>query len=293
MRRSAGLLRSLRPHQWGKNVFVLAALFFSGNLLETAMVSRAGIAFVAFCLLSSSVYLVNDIVDRRKDQLHPIKRSRPIAAGIVSPLLAGVAALVIVLVGLGACLWLSSMTFIVGLLFATLCYLYSFWLKRIVILDVMVLAGGYALRAIAGAVAIDVSFSNWLLICSSLLALFLGFCKRRQELTSLEDEASAHRVVLESYSETFLDQMIAVVTASTVLCYLLYAFDPLTAVKLGTPYLGLTVPFVLYGIFRYFFMVHQRGEGGRPAREVVSDLPFLINVLLYGVSVVVVLYVLP
>lgn len=285
-----GLLRSMRTHQWVKNVFVFAALFFSGNLFKFEVGLRSLVAFVGFCLLSSCVYIVNDILDRELDRLHPVKRHRAIASGEVSVLAAALLAVFLLVVGLAACAWLSAFSLAVGTLYAALCFLYSFWLKRVVILDVMVLAAGYALRAIAGAVAIDVDFSNWLLICTSLLALFLGFCKRRQELTSLEEEASAHRVVLDSYSEQFLDQMIAVVTASTVICYLLYAFDAETAKRLGTPYLGFTVPYVLYGIFRYFFMVHQLGVGGRPAREVVSDIPLRINVLLYGLTVVAILY---
>ncbi len=286
-----GLLRSLRVHQWVKNVFVFAAICFAGRLLDTGALSRVVLAFIAFCLLSSSVYLVNDVLDRHRDREHPVKRKRPIASGALPVWLALVTAVLLVAGGVALCAWLSPWLLAVGLVYAAFSYAYSLALKHVVILDVMILAFGYTLRAVAGAVVIDVEISHWLLICSLLLALFLGFCKRRQELTSLDSDAATHRAVLASYSERFLDQMIAVVTASTVISYLLYAFDPRVAAKLGTPYLGMTTPFVLYGIFRYFYMVHQRGEGGRPTREVLTDLPLLVNVVLYGIAVVVILYV--
>ena len=177
-------------------------------------------------------------------------------------------------------------------LYLLLSVAYCFWFKRVVIVDVMAVAAGYTLRAAAGAQAIDVEISDWLLICTSLLALFLGFCKRRQELTSLERGGVGHRAVLARYSEQFLDQMIAVVTASTVVSYTLYAFSPEVAEKLGTRYMGLTIPFVLFGIFRYLYLVHQRGEGDSPSGLVVRDVPLLANILLWGASVIVALYAL-
>jgi 4-hydroxybenzoate polyprenyltransferase len=286
----AGLLKSLRPHQWVKNVLLFGALFFSGNLFVPEAVLRALAGFVIFCGLSSSVYLVNDILDRERDRLHPVKRHRPIAAGRVPVMLGWATAAALLAGGLVAGWLLGYLFFLTAVTYAAVSFLYSFLFKRWVIIDVMVLAFGYTLRAIAGAEAIPVGFSGWLLLCTSLLALFLGFCKRRQELTSLGEEAASHRSVLANYTEPFLDQMIAVVTGSTVISYMLYAFSPDVADKLGTEYLGATVPFVLYGIFRYFYLVHVRGEGGHPTRELLGDAPLVLNVCLYAISVVIVLY---
>lgn len=288
-----GLIRSLRPHQWTKNVFLFAAVVFAQRLDDLHAVLLATAGFGIFCALASAVYLTNDIVDRDQDRLHPIKRQRPIASGVVPVGLAATLAVTLTAVGLICATRLGSGFLITAVTYALFSFAYCFWLKRVVILDVMVLASGYALRAVGGAEAIGVEFSSWLLLCTSLLALFLGFCKRRQELTSLADGAAAHRAVLAGYSERFLDQMIAVVTASTVISYLLYAMSEEVAAKLHTRGLGLTVPFVLYGIFRYFYLVHMRGEGGRPSREVVGDTPLLINLLLYGITVLLILYFKP
>jgi 4-hydroxybenzoate polyprenyltransferase len=288
-----GLIKSLRPHQWIKNVFLFAALIFAERFGDPHSITLALAGLAVFCALASAVYLVNDIMDRDNDRLHPIKQHRPIASGVVPLPAAWSIALLLTGGGLLAAWRLGEEFLIVSCTYAVLSYLYCFWLKRVVILDVMVLASGYPLRAVAGAAAIGVQFSSWLLICTSLLALFLGFCKRRQELVSLADGASAHRAVLAGYSERFLDQMIAVVTASTVISYMLYALSDEVAHKLHTHGLGLTVPFVLYGVFRYFYLVHMRGEGGRPSREVVADKPLLVNILLYSVSVVLILYFKP
>lgn len=289
----AALAQSLRPHQWPKNVFLFAALVFAHRLDDLAALGRAAVGFVAFCLLSSSVYLVNDIIDREQDRLHPTKRRRPIASGRLPLAVAAGAAAACLFGGFGLGARLGPAFVAVAGLYAFVSYGYCFGLKQVVILDVMVLAAGYPLRAVAGAAAIDVEISHWLVLCTSLLALFLGFCKRRQELTSLGESAGAHRAVLSRYSVAFLDQMISVVTASTVVCYAFYAFSDEVAHKLGTRYLGWTVPFVLFGIFRYFYLVHVKGEGGRPSREVVADRPFLVNGLLWGLSVVLILYVIP
>lgn len=288
-----GLLRSLRPHQWFKNVFLFAALVFAQRLQDPVAVTLALAGFAVFCALSSSVYLVNDLLDVEQDRLHPRKRTRPIAAGVVPPALAWGLAAVLAGGSLAGAFSLGGGFFALALTYAALSFGYCFGLKRVVILDVMVLASGYTIRAAAGAEAIHVSISNWLLICTSLLALFLGFCKRRQELTSLQGKGIAHRAVLARYSEQFLDQMIAVVTAGTVISYLLYAFSDEVAEKLHTRHLALTVPFVLYGIFRYFYLVHMRGEGGHPTREFLGDRPLLVNFCLYVLTVVAILYVLP
>lgn len=288
-----GLLRSLRPHQWTKNVFVFGALVFAQRLFDPHAVALSLAAFLVFCAVSSSIYLTNDVIDREQDALHPHKRRRPIASGQVPLGLAAGTAALLFAVALAASFFLGPSFVTVILIYAGLSYAYCFGLKKIVIIDVMIVASGYALRAVGGAVAIEVDFSNWLLLCTSLLALFLGFCKRRQELTSLQEGAVAHRAVLARYTVSFLDQMIAVVTAATLISYIFYALSEEVAERLGTHHLGLTVPFVLYGIFRYFYLVHVRGEGGRPAREVLADRPLLVNLLLYGVTVILVLYWFP
>jgi len=288
-----GLLRSLRPHQWTKNVFVFGALVFAQRLFDPHAVALSLAAFLVFCAVSSSIYLTNDVIDREQDALHPHKRRRPIASGQVPLGLAAGTAALLFGVALAASFFLGPSFVTVILIYAGLSYAYCFGLKKIVIIDVMIVASGYALRAVGGAVAIEVDFSNWLLLCTSLLALFLGFCKRRQELTSLQEGAVAHRAVLARYTVSFLDQMIAVVTAATLISYIFYALSEEVAERLGTHHLGLTVPFVLYGIFRYFYLVHVRGEGGRPAREVLADRPLLVNLLLYGVTVILVLYWFP
>lgn len=291
-RSSVGALwAALRPRHWFKNVFVLAALVFSGLLGEPEADLRALAAFVVFCAIASAVYLVNDVADRESDRLHPVKRTRPVAAGELSVPAAYAAAGVF---ALGALIGAAAL----GAPFAALAgaylvqnLLYSFALKRVVILDVMLVAAGFLLRAWAGAVVIGVEMSHWLILCTGLLALFLGFVKRRQEIALLRGE-TAQRPILREYSLPFLDQMIAVVTASTVLAYTLYAFSPEVERKLHTRYLGLTIPFVMFGIFRYLYLVHVRGEGENPTQAVTRDVPLLVNVLLWAGTVVLALYVL-
>jgi len=284
------MLAALRPRQWAKNVFVFAALVFAGRLSDTDSVLRVALAFVIFCLLSSTVYLINDVRDREADRLHPQKRRRPIAAGEIPPELAVAVATVLAVGALSAAFKLSVSFGEVAAAYVVLNLAYSFGLKRVVILDVMIVATGFLLRALAGAVVIDVAISRWLVMCTGLLALFLGFVKRRQEVATMEG-ASHTRPILKEYSLPFLDQMISVVTGATVVAYSLYAFSPEVAQKLGTAHLGLTIPFVLFGIFRYLYLVHQRGIGENPTAVVLTDLPLIVDVLLWAVAVVVALYV--
>jgi 4-hydroxybenzoate polyprenyltransferase len=284
------LLAAMRPKHWTKNVFVFAPLVFAGALGDPRAVGRTVAATAVFCALASAVYLVNDLMDREADRLHPKKKFRPIASGALSPALAGFAAFALAagaLAGASALGW--AFTAVAGTYLAQN-LAYSLALKRIVVLDVMIVASGFLLRAWGGALAIHVAISQWLVLCTGLIALFLGFVKRRQEIAALGGE-TAQRPILREYSLPFLDQMIAIVTASTVLAYALYAFSPEVAAKLGTRHLGLTIPFVLYGIFRYLYLVYQRGEGENPTSVVLSDLPFGVNVLLWGGAVVVALYV--
>ncbi len=283
------VVASIRPKQWTKNVFVLAAVVFAQRISHPPSVLRALIAFLIFCALSSVVYLVNDVADREADRLHPKKRLRPVASGEMSVLFAVVLAVAVGAAGLAAsvAMGVRFASIATGYLLVNLAY--SQGLKRIVILDVMIVALGFILRAWAGAEAIGVEISHWLILCSGLIALFLGFVKRRQEIVSLGG-GSDTRPILREYSLPFLDQMIGVVTASTVLAYSLYALSPEVGEKLGTRHLGQTIPFVLFGIFRYLYLVHQRGEGENPAALVSSDVPLLVNMSLWGFAVLISLY---
>jgi 4-hydroxybenzoate polyprenyltransferase len=285
-----GLLRSLRPGQWPKNVFVLAPLVFGQLLGDREAVARALLAFALFCAASSAVYLVNDVRDRREDRRHPLKRHRPIAAGVVPlPLaLATAALLTACAIGGGAVFGVEFVAIVV--LYLALNAGYSLGLKRFVILDVMILSLGYVLRVLAGGVAVEVEVSNWLLLCTIFVALFLAFSKRRHELVLLGAEASDQRPVLSHYSPQFLDQMINVVTASTVVAYALYAVAPETQEKFHTRQLVYTVPLVLFGVFRYLYLVYQRPRKRNPTEALLFDLPSMVNLLLWALAVVWIVY---
>jgi 4-hydroxybenzoate polyprenyltransferase len=283
--------RILRPRQWVKNVFVLAPLVFAQELSNAAAVETSVVAFVLFCMLSSSVYVLNDLVDAESDRQHPEKRHRPIASGQLDPRAAGVLAAILALAGMAGALFLGVPFALVAAVYLALNLAYSFVLKRVVIVDVMAVAAGFILRAWAGALVLHVALSRWLVLCTGLLALFLGFVKRRQELIARDLDGGEGRAILREYSAEFLDQMISVVTASTVVAYSLYAFDPEVARKLGTEHLGLTVPFVLFGIFRYLYLVHRRGQGENPTVLLLGDRPLLVNLGLWAGAVVLALYV--
>lgn len=284
------LVRSLRPRQWTKNVLVFAGLIFSDRLRDPSSVATAGAAFVIFCALSSVVYLVNDIRDREADRLHPAKAGRPIASGAL-PVGAAAGASVVLGVAALAGAWSINGGFAaVAAVYLGLLTAYSYSLKHLVILDVLALSGGFVLRAAGGALALGVAFSHWLLLLTLLGALFLALSKRRAELVALADDAKAHRKSLADYSPYLLDQMIGVVTASTLLAYAFYTIAPDTQAKFGTDRLLWTVPFPLYGIFRYLYLVHQRAGGGNPSDTLVEDLPILACVWLWGTSVILILY---
>jgi 4-hydroxybenzoate polyprenyltransferase len=291
--RRSGLVAALRPHQWTKNLIVFAGLIFGQKLLDPNAVVRATATFAIFCALSSVVYLLNDLADRDADRQHPLKKHRAIASGIVSPALALAVAAGLAVVGLGGAFLLGRNVGLVALGYLALFTLYSGPLKHLVILDVLTIAAGFVLRAVAGAVAIPVAISPWLLIVTILLALFLGLAKRRHELVLLADDASAHRRSLEEYSPYLLDQMIAVVSASTIVAYAFYTVSPDTIHKFGTNMLGLTLPFPLYGIFRYLYLVHRKDGGGSPAELLLTDRPLLICVALWVAAVVALIYGVP
>lgn len=278
----------MRPKQWVKNLIIFAGLVFSRNIFDAPLLTLAVLAFVSFSLLSGALYILNDIVDREEDMRHPVKASRPIASGTLTVSTAAVAALLLSGVALALAFYLGLTFGLVAFGFLALNLLYTFYLKGIVILDVMTIAVSFVLRALAGTVIVSVALSPWLLVCTVLLALFLGLNKRRHELVVLGAGASSHRPVLALYSPALLDQMISIVASSTVVAYSLYTFTSPTALK--HHYLMFTIPFVLYGIFRYQYLVHQRNLGGSPEDVFLSDAPSLINVLLWAVLVVVLLY---
>jgi 4-hydroxybenzoate polyprenyltransferase len=284
------LLVSLRPEQWTKNLLVLAGVVFGGRLLEASAVAIAAAAFAVFCALSGAVYLFNDIADREADQNHPLKRERPIASGQLPTTTAVVAGVILAAGGITAAFAIGTQFGIIAATYVAALLLYSAALKHVVILDVLMIAAGFVLRAVAGAVAVDVPIGHWLLVCTTLLALFLALSKRRHELVLLADGATDHRRILEEYSPYLLDQMIGVVTSSTLIAYTVYATSPDTAARLGTGKLGLTIPFVLYGIFRYLYLVHQKRAGGSPAAMLLTDRPLLGCVALWAASVIALLY---
>jgi 4-hydroxybenzoate polyprenyltransferase len=284
------LLRSLRPQQWTKNLFVFAGLLFSGRLLDRAAWPAAIVAFFVFCGLSGAVYLVNDVLDREADAQHPIKRQRPIASGALAPGAALTAALILAISCVAGATAINTGLTLTAVAYMVLLATYSAALKHYVIIDVLTLSAGFVLRAVAGAVAIGVPISHWLLVCSTLLALFIGLSKRRHELTLLSDGAAGHRPILQEYSPYLLDQMISVVTAATLIAYSVYTISSETAERLGSDRLGLTIPFVLYGIFRYLYLVHRRDGGGSPSELLLTDRPLLVCVALWVTAVALVLY---
>jgi 4-hydroxybenzoate polyprenyltransferase len=280
----------MRPQQWIKNFFVFAPLVFSGRLFHPDDLLLTVEGFLLFSLLASGVYIFNDLADLENDKLHPLKSKRPLPAGNLT---VGAArwASAILIGGSVACAFLLSIAFGTALaLYAFLNILYSLRLKDVVILDVMTISAGFVLRVVSGALLIQVGASEWLIICTVLLSLFLGFSKRRHEITVLESHANEHREVLQHYSPYFLDQMIGIVTASTVMSYALYTISEETVKKFGTDHLIYTVPFVLYGIFRYLYLVHKKVEGGNPTKLALTDRPLLANMLLWIVAVSFIIY---
>jgi len=284
------LFASTRPQEWVKNTFVFAPLFFSQNLLNSDLLAKSFLAFGYFCLASGGVYLINDICDRDRDKNHPQKSGRPIASGALSVPVATTAAIVLLSTAMIGGLLVNVPLGVITFSYVALNIAYSNWLKHVVILDVFSIAAGFVLRVVAGAVLIDVMISHWLLICTMLLALFLGFSKRRYELVNLTNNASLHRRVLAEYDPLFLDMMIGIVTSVTVVAYVLYTISNETVQKFHTDKLLLTVPFVLYGIFRFLYQVYHKNGGGDPSRTLVTDRSLLLNILLWGTVCGVILY---
>ena len=258
--------------------------------MDPTAVLLAFAAFLIFCALSGAVYLFNDAADRDADRSHPLKCRRPIASGQLAVSTAVTTGVILGAGSIAAAFAISPLLALVSATYLLSLVLYSLVLKHVVILDALTIAAGFVLRAIAGAVAVDVPIGHWLLVCTMLLALFLALSKRRHELVLLADGATEHRRILEEYSPYLLDQMIGVVTASTLIAYTIYATSPDTAARLGSTKLGLTIPFVLYGIFRYLYLVHQKRGGGSPAEMLLTDRPLLGCVALWAASAIILLY---
>ncbi|HYN81239.1 MAG TPA: decaprenyl-phosphate phosphoribosyltransferase [Gemmatimonadaceae bacterium] len=272
---SADWLRLFRPAHWIKNLFVLGPLLFSGRAFDPPALTQALLAFAAFCLVSSGVYAINDVMDRDADRIHPIKRARPVAAGRIATRSAIFGGLALILAGLALASTVSRSVVLFISLYVSLNVLYMWRLKEVVVLDVFVIASFFVIRLLTGAAAVDVEPSVWLLLCGGLLALYLGFTKRRHELVLLGDESAGHRGVLAQYTPAFLDQMSMVLLSVTVICYIMYTLESATANAVGTNLLSYSAAFVLYGVFRYLFLVHQR-EGGSPTHTLLNDRQLLL-----------------
>lgn len=280
----------LRPRQWIKNIAVFAGLIFSQNFFNPEKIWLVFAAAFIFCGASSSIYLINDSLDAEQDKLHPHKKHRPIASGHLRIGLALCMAVVLMSFSATAAFVLNIGFFFLLALYLIIETLYSLYWKHIVIIDLFCIACGFLLRVLAGAVVINVPVSNWLLICTIFLSLFLALGKRRGELVLLEDAACGHRYVLAKYSLVFIDQLISIVTGATIFSYVLYVFSPETIMKFKTRGLEYTVIFVIYGIFRYLYLIYQKKLGGSPERLLFADKPLLINLLFYFAAVFVALY---
>jgi 4-hydroxybenzoate polyprenyltransferase len=285
-----GIVRSMRPAEYVKNLLVFAAVLFSGHFFEREPLLHAASAFVAVCLTASAAYFYNDVRDRQADRAHPRKRLRPIASGLVAPGLAVALAVLFAAGGVALAFRVNHNTGLAVLGYVALTTAYSQFFKHVVILDVLALASGFVLRVIIGAEAVNVEFSQWLVLCTFLLALFLGFGKRRHELVLLEANAQSHRPILEEYSPQFLDMMMAVVTAGTMMSYVLYTMDAATIARFHGRSPIYTSVFVLYGIFRYLYLIHQRGSGGNPAQTIYTDRGLQLAVLGWVIAVFLLRY---
>jgi 4-hydroxybenzoate polyprenyltransferase len=284
------LLRTMRPKQWTKNVFVWAALLFDHKLFQAGPFLRTLLAFLLFCLISSAVYIINDLVDIEKDRQHPSKRNRPLASGALSPRLALAVAVAMIMLSLPAALWLGTALAVVLYGYLLLMVAYSFVLKNIVIVDVLTIAAGFVLRVAAGVVVVHAErFSPWIYVCMVLLALFVAIGKRRQEIVLMQDGSRETRKILQEYNVKFLDEMLALVSSSTVMAYSLYTFSAPNVPPNHT--LMLTIPFVLYGLFRYLFLIHVRGETDPPDVVVLKDKALLLDVVLFAAVAFLVFYV--
>ena len=285
----AALLRTMRPKQWLKNGFLFAGLIFDQQLLNITALSHTFAGFLLFCLLSGSVYIINDLSDLEADRLHPKKRFRPLAAGKLSPKTAAIVVVALLLVSLPVSFFLSPGFGIISLTYFLLNLAYSRWLKHIPILDVMILASFYVIRVGAGVILIQVSrFSPWLYVFTTFLALFLGVGKRRAELNLLDKEANSHRKVLAGYSMPLLDQLVTIVSSMAIITYSLYTFSAPNLPENHS--MMLTIPFVIYGMFRYLYLLQVKHSGGAPEEVLLTDKPLQIVILLWGAAILLIFY---
>src|SRR4030067_2487563 len=282
----SSVVKILRPKQWTKNLIIFSGLIFSVNLFNNALIIKDLLAFILFCGLSSSIYIINDVFDLESDRKHPLKCLRPLPSGKIKVSHAVILASVLSLVSILGSFALHYTFGIIGVIYFISFLLYSLYFKHVVMLDVLIISMGFVLRAVGGALVIEVRVSPWFLICTFLLSLFLALGKRRHELVLLNDQAGEHRKILDEYSPYFLDQMISVVTPSTLLAYSIYTLSP----DAICPNLEFTIPFVVYGIFRYLYLIHQRGEGGNPEIILLTDVPIIINLFLWGLSCIYIIY---
>jgi 4-hydroxybenzoate polyprenyltransferase len=280
----AAYVKLARPKQWTKNGFVLAGLVFSGEALETSSLAAALLAFASFCALSGAVYAANDVLDVEEDRKHPTKRNRPVASGLISPRAAIIYAALLAVSGLALAFFVAPGVGVAGLAYLALQAVYTPILKHQPILDVMSISAGFVLRALAGAAAVAVAISPWLIVCTGLLTLFLGFSKRRHELAVLGDIASAHRKNLREYSVELLDEMMNIMVSATIIAYTMYTFF-----AHQDRWMMASIPFVVYGVFRYMLLVHRDG-GGNPDTLLLRDRPLQITLLLWLAVVMTVVY---
>jgi 4-hydroxybenzoate polyprenyltransferase len=284
-----GIIKTMRPHQWIKNILIYVPLVFDRKLTDVPSLVQTTAGFIIFCLLASVVYIVNDITDLEADRNHPKKKKRPLASGKLPVAVALITAIIILAITIPLAYWLSPPFALVLLCYFSLNLLYSKWLKHIPIIDVFVLASFYVLRVIAGLTLIEVErFSPWLYMVTTLLALYIGLGKRRAELTLLQENANQHRRVLEGYTIPLLDQLIIIVSATTIIAYSLYTFSAPNLPENHT--MMLTIPFAIYGIFRYLYLIQVKQEGGAPEEILLSDRPLQITVLLWGIAIMVIFY---
>lgn len=289
------LISSLRPRQWIKNGVLFAGLIFSQNALDPRLLLRALAGFLVFCAVSGASYIINDFLDLERDRLHPDKRLRPMASGALPPTVGIIAAALLLAVALAAATRLGAEFALTAAAYAALILAYSLLFKRVIILDALAIAVGFVLRAIAGVEVVRAAdpateLSPWLLVCTLFLALFLAVGKRRQELVMLESGAASHRRTLGEYSPALLDLMMGVMTAATIIAYATYTISPATLARFQSPSLVYTIPFVVYGIFRYVYLVLERQSGGNPTEVLLTDLPLLVNIVLWLLAVGLILY---
>lgn len=284
------LLKSVRPHQWVKNVFIFAALIFSEHLFDTGFLLKTMGAFVIFSFVSGAVYIFNDIIDYEKDKIHPVKALRPIAGDKISRKTALSFGLVLLGVSLFASYQLHFSFFLILIAYLVINFLYTVKLKEIILIDVFCIASGFILRVLSGAIIIDVPVSRWFIVCTLTLALFLGFAKRRHEVILLGKTRNQHRLVLAEYSRRFLDQIITILSTTTIVAYLLYTIDPDTVEKFHTDKLIFTSIFVFYGVFRYMYLIDKNRGTGDPSKVVFTDPGIAISVAMWFISSIVFVY---